>query len=95
MSAASGALTSAPASTGATKAVGTCKGIFDAWVGTSPCPPQPLPSVSRRTSACIEDKEVGDECAVAGKIRFFEVDRPQFIFDRMLVRSGDTLPDLA
>ncbi len=83
----SAASASEPASwAGATKVVGTfAAGTFavGARDGTSVWPPQPKGAVRRRTSACAQ------------KIRCFKVDRPKFIFDRMLVASGDILPALA
>ena len=68
------------------KVVGTfAVGTFavDEVDDASVCPPQPPSAVSRRTSVCAQ------------KIRCFELDRPRFIFDRMLVAVGDTLPALA
>lgn len=64
-----------------TKVVGTF--AVDARDGTSVCPPQPLDAATERASA------------YAPKIRCFKVDRPKFIFDRMLVAVGDILPPLA
>lgn len=92
MSAASGTSASAPASTEeATKVVGTFGGpSLEPCAGTSVCPPQAQSAVSRRTSPCVEGSG-----AFAQKIRSLGVDRPRFIFDRMLVASGDTLPALA
>jgi hypothetical protein len=59
---------------------------FPKVVGTfSVCPPHAPCIPSRRTAPP----------AVAQKIRRFKDDRPRFIFDRMQVASGDTLPALA
>ena len=65
------------------KVVGTFAGTVDEVDDASVCPPQPPSAVSRRTSVCAQ------------KVRCFELDRPRFIFDRMLVAVGDTLPALA
>lgn len=85
---------SEPASwTGAAKVVGTfAVGTFavDEVEDVSVCPPHAPSAVSRRTSACVDEAGV-----CAQKIRCFELDRPRFIFDRMLVAVGDTLPALA
>ena len=70
------------------KVVGTF--AFDEVDEASVCPPHAPTAVSRRTSACVDEASL-----CAQKIRWFKLDRPRFIFDRMLVAVGDTLPALA
>jgi len=83
---------STPASIGdaATETLGVGAGNFDTRDGASVCPPQALNSVSRAPSACVEVAR-----GYAQKIRDFESDRRKFIFDRLRVAVGDTLPALA